>query len=880
MKITINRQLWLPALLVGLLGLAACNEHHQASSVTPTPTTGTVAGTVTNAQCAAGAPGAPIAGATVTVTAGPTTGATATTDASGAYTLADLAAGDYTLTVAATNFTSQTVDVSVTAGSTATGDAGLSPTATAQAFQITVEGTPDPGGQVQVTATPTALVCNTVASYHWTQANSVPLQLANADSQTVTATLPATTVYKDEFFRILREERGEIEYDSEGNIVEDPDTQEPARGTAILNRYMVMGITPADLDEASTTVLTVTATDSGGQTYTQNQSVTADLPFKVGTGLQTVPVGVAVLLHGMFKGTEPSDPPPTTGTGADSKPIPESPDGYTWTVTGPGNPALSDAVSQDPWFTPTQAGTYTVSVNIGGQQPGTLTIYAGNWVGLITGQDGDGKPTNTGSCFPACHGSGAGAAAPGVTANYDQWRQSGHAVIFSDNVDAGGHYSQSCFSCHTVGFESDDGMGTQSDYNAMLDAIFTNNGSPPANPDNWTTILANYPDVAKLANIQCENCHGPNDTAAHATFAGFVPERFSMSSDVCGACHGEPLRHGRFQQWQESGHANYDVAVGEGFSNGQIRNSCAGCHTGQGFLVWLEQLRSGDASRVLTPDSVAKLSDVNVSNVVPQVCVVCHDPHFPGTSAGPQTDAQPRVTDNTPKLPAGFAADSVGKGAMCITCHNSRNGEASNGEITLHEDGDPNWGTLTSFSAPHEACQGDVLMGRNAYFVTGVRSPHSQTPVDNTCVTCHMVLTPAPPELSIEGNGTNHFFKADTSICANCHQFTADSIQAAGRQQIDAIQTAFEQAVTRLKGDSVPVSYTGGRQPRVTPAGGTATAIPDYLPNLTADQTDILAKANWNYSLLEQDASESVHNPGLYRNVSSATVTQLNALQP
>ncbi len=889
MKTTSTWQLLLPALLTGLLGLAGCNNnHHNASSGGGGGTTGTVAGTVTNAQCAAGASGAAVAGATVTVTAGPTTGANTTTDQSGAYTLAALAAGDYTLTIAATNFTSQTVNVTVAAGQTAPGDAALAPTATAKPFQTTVNGTADPGSQIQVTATPTALVCNTVASYQWTQSNSVPLELANVDTQTVTATLPSATVYKNEYFRILTQERGEIETDSEGNIVVDEDTQEPARGTVVLNRYMVMGSAPFDLAEAGTTVLTVTGTDSGGQTYSQDVPVTATLPFDVTTGVQNVPVGPGVLLHGAFKGTKPTDPPPTDPV--TGKPIPEAQSGYTWTVSGPGNPALNDAASQDPWFTPTAAGKYIVSE--GGTD--VLTIYAGTWAGLITGQDANGRPVNSGSCFPACHGSSA----PEAVVSYNAWQLSGHAEIFTQNVDAPSpnHYSSSCFVCHSVGYDlnaANNGFDDQSDYADMLSTIFANNGAVVVNPDNWTNILANYPKTAGLANIQCENCHGPNNTAAHATFSGYVPERFSLSSDTCGSCHGEPLRHGRYQQWQESGHANYNVAVSEGFSvaadgSTSVRNGCAGCHTGEGFLVWLTQLEGGDASRVLTPESLASpaLANLTPQTVQPQTCAVCHDPHDPGTTSGPTTNAQPRVTGSTPKLPAGFEADNVGKGAMCITCHNSRNGEASNGEITLHEDGDPNWGTLTSFSAPHEACQGDTLMGRNAYFVTGERSPHSgvqagDITVTDTCVTCHMVKTPPDPNLSIEGGGTNHQFAASPTICIDCHTSgspNADQIQTAGKAQVDAIQAAFQQAVTKLKGDGVAVSYTGGRQPKVTPAGGTAMNIPDYLPNLTSNQTDILAKANWNYSLLDQDASEGVHNPPFYQAVSSATVAQLNGL--
>ena len=75
-----------------------------------------------------------------------------------------------------------------------------------------------------------------------------------------------------------------------------------------------------------------------------------------------------------------------------------------------------------------------------------------------------------------------------------------------------------------------------------------------------------------------------------------------MSSDVCGACHGAPTHHGRFPEWQESptGHASFELAVGEGIDSTNPQNSnanCAGCHSAQGFLRYIKQLQSGNPLR-------------------------------------------------------------------------------------------------------------------------------------------------------------------------------------------------------------------------------------------------------------------------------------------
>jgi predicted CXXCH cytochrome family protein len=66
---------------------------------------------------------------------------------------------------------------------------------------------------------------------------------------------------------------------------------------------------------------------------------------------------------------------------------------------------------------------------------------------------------------------------------------------------------------------------------------------------------------------------------------------------------------------------------------------------------------------------------VSQNNIQPQTCVSCHDPH--ATAVDPATggdEHQLRFWDSTPLLPGGFAGVGMGAGAVCITCHNSRNG--------------------------------------------------------------------------------------------------------------------------------------------------------------------------------------------------------------
>ena len=177
----------------------------------------------------------------------------------------------------------------------------------------------------------------------------------------------------------------------------------------------------------------------------------------------------------------------------------------------------------------------------------------------------------------------------------------------------------------------------------------------------------------------------------------------NISAGVCAVCHGEPLRHARFQQWQLSRHANYELAIDEGESG-----SCSRCHTSNGFLTWLPVLLGETPGDPLDDITVAWTED----KVHPQTCATCHDPHNIGTTTGNNTNATVRISDETPLLIAGFKAPAtpgargVGRGAMCMTCHNTRRG-LRNDNVPFD---DPT-------RAPHGGVQTDLLMGQNAYFV-------------------------------------------------------------------------------------------------------------------------------------------------------------------
>jgi hypothetical protein len=285
-------------------------------------------------------------------------------------------------------------------------------------------------------------------------------------------------------------------------------------------------------------------------------------------------------------------------------------------------------------------------------------------------------------------------------------------------------------------------------------------------------------------------------------------------------------------------------------------------------------------------------------------------------------------------LPSGFAAQGVGAGALCMTCHNTRNG--------LHEDPI----TLTSFSAPHTPSQADILMGRNAYFMSGYNiSMHAA--ISDTCVTCHVKITPADPtQIGLPANynfkSNNHTFRASLSICGACHSpdVSGTATQAEFDMALGDVGTlaatkllallnnqvggggpgtydviAYNPATDKNSSAAIQVSLVppsaagidfateihGAMSVHlVLPPTGIAsitwsdstvsTNVTDLYFQLgslksSADHTTLLIAANsiftkglWNWYLVKGDGSKAIHNPSFVFDILGATKAQLGTL--
>ncbi|MDX1632176.1 MAG: hypothetical protein R3234_09955, partial [Thermoanaerobaculia bacterium] len=604
------------------------------------------------------------------------------------------------------------------------------------AVSVDVSGDEVPRATLTATAVVEINDGSSVTGYQWSLVGDAPAELQGTRGQSVQVTLGPAFEFRFHLHDLLHEPPIEPE-----DLPPDIDFGEHEFHGGLTDRFQVVGLNHFVLEEAALVVLQVEVTTTSG-TYHGEAEIHTALPWRPTSGIENVPINIPVVLHGKHQ------------------------DSYDWSMTPPAGSSatLNGASSLFPVFTPDIAGIYEIQVtDEASGEPVTMTIYAGNWRGVIVGQDENGRPVADAICT-ACHSGGQ------IPDPFTPWKETGHAEIFTDNLNTSPYWGTRCFDCHTVGYDpayANNGIDEASDYQAFLNSGLI--GNPPG--DDWTIMLQQFPMSAKKANVQCENCHGPNssepglDTLAH----GWIPTvegepRVSISSDVCARCHGEPLRHARFQQWQLSPHANYDLAISRGGSG-----SCGRCHSGNGFLEWLPVLTGEKEGDPTASIEVTYTSD----EIHPQTCVTCHDPHAVGTTSGAENDAQMRIEGNTPPLLAGFQAFGVGRGAICMTCHNSRRGLKHDGNF------DEVFGTSDADRAPHAGAQADIVMGENAYMVnTGIRGAHSL--IEDSCTQCHMEETAPPDLLSYNQGGTNHTFRASPAVCANCHEgLTATGIQAA-----------------------------------------------------------------------------------------------------
>jgi len=469
---------------------------------------------------------------------------------------------------------------------------------------------------------------------------------------------------------------------------------------------------------------------------------------------------------------------------------------------------------------PDIAGIYNINATITTAGSGVTTvsimITASTYVGI--------------SACSLCHSNGPAGTAWSIA---NAWSKTAHAEIFKDNINGadGTTYPATCWGCHTVGFDK-----TATAVNGGFDDVMAQLGwTPPATmqPGNWDAVPAALQNVA---NIQCENCHGPGST--HIATGG-DPRLIAVStaSGVCGQCHGAASHHVKSMEWGNSAHA---IATRE--PSGTGRDACVGCHTNQGFVDRINGVGPAD------------LSYGAIS------CQTCHEPHGETT---PDGSAHLVRTLAAVTLADGTKVTTAGAGTLCMNCHQARQ------NALVYAAKTPG----STYFGPHEGPQADMLMGTNG-FTYGENIPSSAhgdiTP--DTCVTCHM-QSPASTDKAL-GQVGGHTFKmsfagTDTipaeqmvGACKTCHgpdiaTFDFPLMDYDNDGVIDGAQTEVQHLLDKLA--------------LMLPPVGQAKS------SLTIDSTwtQPQLEAAYNYLFVQHDGSRGVHNMAYTVGLLKASIADL-----
>jgi hypothetical protein len=500
---------------------------------------------------------------------------------------------------------------------------------------------------------------------------------------------------------------------------------------------------------------------------------------------------------------------------------------------------------------PDVTGQYSVSATIvtsSGTTNLTYNFTAGTYLGVATCE--------------LCH---SGSLA--VQEEYQYWTNTAHSMIFTEGINGQlGSYSVSCLKCHTVGYDT----------NA---ASYADNGFYATQlADNWKfpTVLTNSnfasmpPNLQNLGDIQCENCHGPGSEHAAAlgntNVSNWPRLAVTVSSGDCTQCHDDPPHHYYGTEWLASKHA-----VTTTIPTGAGRGYCVQCHTAYGFMARMDPTNA--------PTAFVPTNNINTTFAAIG-CQTCHEPHgntIPGTNA-------PNIhiirTLNNVTMGDGSVITNAGEGELCLECHHSRDGSATN-NVVQYALGNLTWPGGSSFG-PHDGVQGDMIEGVNAitYGQTFPSSAHRET-VTNLCVGCHMqAVLPGDPAFLLAGGHTFEMSYAvvtngltnivdKTTVCTQCHgpmtTFNFPVEDYANTGTIQGVQTEVQILLNQL---SQLLPNSSGV------IDGTVKSSLSVKTNWTQAQL----QAAYNYQFVANDGSLGIHNAPFATGLLKASIANLTGI--
>ena len=501
---------------------------------------------------------------------------------------------------------------------------------------------------------------------------------------------------------------------------------------------------------------------------------------------------------------------------------------------------------------PDVTGPYTVTVTIQTKYSGntnlTQNITGSTYVGVATCE--------------LCHSGGN--LAPD---KYNDWLKTPHASFFTRAIDGleSDHYGKNCISCHTVGYDANtnavnngfDDVATQVGWTFPL--VLTNG--------NWAAMTNK---LQNLANIQCENCHGPG--YSHATDVVLNPQdpaaykaaiAVSFIAGNCAQCHDSKPNHSRSAEWNNSKHA-----VTTRTPSGPTRAACARCHTASGFAAYAGTLGT---TNVWTGTNVAFTTYEAIT------CASCHDPHNADNPHQLRAAELVQLADGA----AIATITNAGAGSLCMNCHQSRTGSYTN-SLVEYPAGRPTYAGGSSSFGPHDNPAAMMLEGVNGYTYNKVipSSAHAMS-VSNTCAGCHMqTVASTDPAFTKAGGHTFSMTYSNASgvvvdkvdVCVKCHgpidSFDMVKVDYNGDGLIEGVQTEVTKLYNRLS----------TLFPNSTYQSNPANYVADGLVKSPSVKTNWPAKflqAAWNYQLVVNDLSKGIHNAAYAVGLLKASIADL-----
>jgi hypothetical protein len=416
---------------------------------------------------------------------------------------------------------------------------------------------------------------------------------------------------------------------------------------------------------------------------------------------------------------------------------------------------------------------------------------------------------------------------------HTDWSETVHARALKSLEDIKQDRNSVCLPCHTVGY-------------------------------GFATGFKDKATTPHLANVQCENCHGPGGAHAANPDDASVRPVVELSGMMCGGCHTD-AHHPTYDEWAESRHSTMDVHVAESIEQlGTARMlACGPCHSGSTRIALLNQV-SNPSVPLPTPHEAAETAIT---------CAVCHHPHKHYGGVNAQLRNPTYSTNNfsyNTSTNTSFAKQYDPKIQLCGQCHNMRGAT---------------W--QTSSRPPHHSPQYNILIGQGGYDLGNPRIAAHGRDIQKQCAHCHTHAHEVNSPSEEEPNYTGHIFEPTQDGCVDCHD--AESLDV----MTEATQKSVKDRVTNVKNlldqwgltkaPEVLRNKYGARAWEYTAAGQLTNpnAVPSLNGPTAAEQSeipDVIKQARYNLYLIEHDHSYGLHNPRYSRFLLDVAKTNVNTL--